>query len=550
MRSVRVVLVAALGAAGAGLAQPAGEAEPEESTERPAFVLRIDGRDLFFDLGRATGAGPGDRVRVLRTVRALHPLTQAAIEDTFVVGEVQVAEAGAVLSRAQPDPELLRRLRVGDRVELASKVPDPRWPRPKLEVLGETPSAPAACSPSSASPEAQDALGFREAWMKAQELSPNLRAHHFKKWLQENPKTAVTGALQREIAALEAVPASAQQGTARDKPAHAPSPPKVIAPGVGFAGDPIEVVLSFGDPTINGAPKAATLNWRPRGEPLYRAVSFAPDGGSLWRARLPSEASRAPGVDYFVEMVGPRGTERSVTGDGEHPLVVEVQKFPGVDDSLRKERSRTGLVVDFVDWNHLKGNDQHWNVEGEFLYRVLGPLHSVRMGFGVYQGWGESLSNELFDERNAGTGGVQYRSRRVGYNYGFTELEFHPVDWIGVMSKLLSGVNRDGFLMGVAGALRIGREQGTSLTLSSGFTPGIGNRNEISLAWDAVRGWPMSASVIVSNEPVQADYGVRFVYQIGRRVTDWLDLSLRGSYQLRDINHSGFGLGLAQSFHW
>ena len=49
---------------------------------------------------------------------------------------------------------------------------------------------------------------------------------------------------------------------------------------------------------------------------------------------------------------------------------------------------------------------------------------------------------------------------------------------------------------------------------------------------------------------MQAEYGVRFVYQIGRKLTDFYDVSLRASYQLRDIQHTGFGLGLAQSFHW
>src|SRR5207245_6003084 len=142
------------------------------------------------------------------------------------------------------------------------------------------------------------------------------------------------------------------------------------------------------------------------------------------------EAAREPGVDWFVEVVGPRGAERPVEGDAAHPRSIDIERPPGVDESLRRERSRAGLWVDFVDWNHLKGNDQHWNVEGEFLYRVLSTLYSVRMGFGVYQGWGESLSDSLQDERAAGAGTVDYRRRRVGYNYGFTELEFHPVEWI------------------------------------------------------------------------------------------------------------------------
>ena len=123
-------------------------------------------------------------------------------------------------------------------------------------------------------------------------------------------------------------------------------------------------------------------------------------------------------------------------------------------------------------------------------------------------------------------------------------------EMFGVMGKALAGVDRSGFGAGFEGRIRIGREDGTNLVLGSGFTKGIGNKNDLTLSWDRVQGWPMAASVIVTNEPVMADYGVRFLYQVGRSVTDYCDLSARLSYQLRDINHNGFGLGLSTSFHW
>ena len=503
--------------------------DPPADQQRPSFLLRIDGRDVFFDLGRSAGAAPGDRVRVLRTVRALHPLDGKPVEDSFIVGEIEIAEAGQVLARARPDAELSRLLRVGDRVELARAAPDPRLPR-------AAPSA-VACPAGPPSPDAQDALGFRQAWLAAQPLPPQQRAHHFRSWLLQHPSSALAAPMQREIAALENEP--------REKRAPpAPTAAKVIAPSAGFQGNPVEVVLAL--PAGEPPPRAATLNWRPRGEPLFRPVAFAPDLGGTLRARLPASAAQPPGLDYYVDVVGPSGGERALGHDGAHPDFIDIQRPPGFDATVRRDRSRAGIWIDYVDWNHFKGNDQHLNVEGEFLYRVLSPVHSIRLGFGVYQGRGEPLSQAIEDERR----GADYRSIRVGYNYGFTELEVHPADWLGLMGKLLSGVNRDGFLMGFAGSVRIGREEGTSLTLGSAFTPGIGNRNEISLAWDAVRGWPMAASVIVSNEPVQAEYGVRFVYQVGRKLTDWYDVSLRASYQLRDIQHNGFGLGLAQSFYW
>ena len=116
--------------------------------------------------------------------------------------------------------------------------------------------------------------------------------------------------------------------------------------------------------------------------------------------------------------------------------------------------------------------------------------------------------------------------------------------------KISPGVDRQGFGAGIEGRLRIGSENGTNLVLASGFTNGIGNKNEITLTWDRVRGWPMAGSVIVTNEPVMADYGVRFIYSIGKSLGDFVDFSLRLSYQLRAIDHGGFGVGVANSFHW
>ena len=127
---------------------------------------------------------------------------------------------------------------------------------------------------------------------------------------------------------------------------------------------------------------------------------------------------------------------------------------------------------------------------------------------------------------------------------------FHPHELLGLIFKGLTGVDRGGFDGGFEGRIRIGYENGTNLLLSAGFTGGIGNKNEITLTWDRVKGWPMAGSVIVTNEPVQEDYGVRFLYTVGRRLADFVDVSVRLSYQLRDINHNGFGVGVAESFHW
>ncbi len=520
----------------AALAAPAPRRA--EAPREARSILRIDGSDAYVDLGRAAGASAGDVVRVFRVVRVSRPGTAETLSDRFLLGEMPLAEVGEILSRARPDPALARQIRLGDTVELASRAP-------ALPTAPAAAAAPARATPISCPPSADpEAVAFRDAWMSAQAAAPERRAAVWQAYLSSHGSGDLAESVRREIAALRASPAAA--------PAPA-SPlvarPQVSAPARAFEGDPIELVLTFATSSASPTPRAASVNWRSPGSELYHPVRFAAEG-STWRARLPPEAARVPGVDYWVGIVDASGAERALAGDARQPRQVGIRPLPGAEIEPAWKRSEVELRSDYVDWNHLNGNDYHWAFESDYLYRVGELVHSIKLGFGVYQGVGQSLKSAIQDEQAAGGGPVHYRSRPVGYDYAFTELDLQGTELLGFVVRGLAGVNRDGFGGGVEGKIRIGHEPGTNLVLGSGFTSRIGNRNTLTLAWDQVRGWPMSASVIVTNEPVGEDYGVRFVYQLGRNMAGWLDLSLRLGYELRDIKHSGFGLGLAANFHW
>ena len=525
----------------------AAAAPTRTADEGGAMVLRIDGRDAYFDLGREVGARVGERVRLFRTVSALSPRTGAAVQDRFLIAEAELAEVGTVLSRARLDPEVAAQVHVGDRVELENNVPVAFVP-PRTTVVdaalaaeakGGPPTAAATAPPTT---EQREALEFRDAFLRAQQLSALVRPVFWNRWSKEHPGP-MAAAVAHELEVLREAQAAPAAGAAPAPPPDRPklAPPVIAAPTRAFGDDPVEVVLTYPGP----APEVAMLNWRPSGFRLFETVRFSADGPHTLRASLPQGATSPPTVDWFASV--PEGTgERAIAGSGESPRSVGIQTAPGLDVPPRRDRSRAGLWVDYADWNRFKGNDWFVDVEGEFLYRVLSGLHSLRMGFGLYQGQGQSLASALSDEKLS----RPYQSTAFGYHYGYTELEFHPYEMFGVIGKLLTGVDQRGFGAGFEGRVRIGREDGTNLVLASGFTKGIGNKNEITLAWDRVQGWPMAGSVIVTNEPVMTDYGVRFLYTVGRSVTDFADVSLRLSYQLRDINHNGFGAGLAGSIHW
>ena len=521
--------------ASAGPTTPAASAAPAPTADAAA-VLRIDGPDIYVDLGRAAGVRAGDHVRVLRAVRVMRAVGREPLVDRFVLGELELVEVGEVLARARPDPQLARQLRIGDVVEPS--------PAPAAGTTKDVaaPASLATSAPECARPGDPQALAFREAWVMAQALPPERRAAHWEAYLASNRDAAVDEPLRREIAAL--------RGAAAATPTTAPlAPPALAAPVRAFEGDPLEVVLTFPEPGAGELPRAAVLNWRAANDALYRPVAFSAEGPT-WRARLPAAAAQAPGLDYWVGIVDASGAKRALNGSGADPRHLAVRTLPGQPPPPRSERSEVESRTDFADWNHLKGNDYYYSAESDFLYRVQGLVHSIKLGMGVYQGVGQSLKQAIEDEQAAAGGEVHYHTRPAGYDYVFTELDLRGTETLGFVVRGLAGVNHDGFGAGLEGKIRIGRDPGTHLVIGSGFTAGIGNRNELTLAWDQVRGWPMAASVIVTNEPVNEDYGVRFVYQVGRSLTSWLDLSLRAGYQLRDINHTGFGLGLATNFHW
>jgi hypothetical protein len=514
-------------AAAVAAAEPKAAPRPDEPA--PPAILRIDGPDVYVDLGRSGGARPGARVRVNRVVRVLKPGASQPLVDRFLLGELELAEVGEVLSRARPDPQLARLLRLGDTVELAATPPALAAASPAGAVVA---SIASSCPPGD--PEGP---AFREAWVTAQPLPPERRAAHWEAYLASHRASAVAEPLRREIALLRSAAAPAPD----DRP-YPLGDAEVSAPSRAFEGDPLEVVLTFPPRGQALQPRAAVLNWRGQGESLYRPVRMSFEGDA-YRVRVPADAVRAPGLEYWFSVVDGAGTERRLEGMGE----VRVRPLPGGPVPSRADRSEVEVRSDFVDWNKLKGNDYYWSFESDYLYRVRSRgLHAIRLGFGTYQGMGESLRQAIEDE----AAGRPYRTRTVGYDYVFTDLDLHAGELVGLVGRALAGVNRNGFGAGIEGRLRIGRDPGTHLVVSTGFTAGIGNRNEITLAWDQVEGWPMAASVVVTNEPVLEDYGVRFAYQVGRSLWRWVDLSMRLGYELRDIRHAGVGLGLAANFHW
>jgi hypothetical protein len=500
-------------------------AAPVLAAPRQAYVLRIEGSDAFVDIGRADAATPGAKLRVYRVIEARHPATGKVLRDRFLLGEAEVLEAGEALSRIGGAKDLLVRLEVGDEVELASAPP----------VAPTVPSAPAASKPGT--PPAPDAerAALRAAWDAALKLPPAERARVWEGFLAAWPRSELAGPIREEITLLRAAPQAPTSEEDSDTPVQ--TVVKTAAPNTALVGEPVVITLTH---LAGPAPHAAMVHWRAPGAPGFQTLHLRAEPTGHFRARLPQEAVAEPALEYFVEVADEEGASQVVSGSATSPQRVAIHLPPSARPIERDRRSRVRIHDEYVDFNRFKGNDVYNLFEVDFLYRVLTTVHSVRVGFGSYQGRG--TPKELLD--------TDTTPRRVGFTYGFSELEVRLHPSLAGLGRVSAGVNRQGLSTGLELGVRIGSETGTSLTLRGATLSKIGKRANLALAWDAVEGWPMSAEVVVTNEPIGEDLGVRLLYTVGRSVTPWLDVSARVGYQLRDINHSGLTLGLGTTFHW
>jgi hypothetical protein len=507
-------------------------AAPAFAATRPAYVLRIEGADAFVDLGRADAAEPGERLRVYRVVEVRHPTTGKMIRDRFLLGEVEVLEAGETLSRIAPPDELLARLEVGDEVEPVN----PLLPReaPTAPPPGSAQQGPVASTPSTGGPSDAERTALRTTWNAALKLPPAERARVWEQFLSTWPQSDLSGPIRAEIALLRAAPPDAAKGTPRT--AAAPVL-KVNAPTRALTNEPIVLTLTS---LAGPAPRAAMVHWREQGSPTFRTVHMSPEPTGHFRATLPQGAAVEPALQYYVEAVDPQGATLATAGDAKKPKHIDIRRSPRDERIEYRNRSRVRVSNEYVDFNRFKGNDAYNLFEADFLYRVYTAVHAVRVGFGNYRGTG--TPREQLDSGLPG--------QPVGFTYGFSELELRLHPSLAVLLNVSAGVTRDGVKGGFDLGLRIGSETGTSLLIRGATIANIGQRGSLALAWDAVKGWPMSAEVVVTNEPIGEDLGVRLIYTVGRSVTPWLDLTGRVSYQLRDINHSGLGFGLGTTFHW
>ena len=538
---------------------PGGDPHAPDGT-----IVRVEPGKVYFDLPAARGLREGQTIRVLRTIAARHPVTGAELLDHFPLGTITVEGVGAVLSFGRADKRIAALVKVGDAVQL--ETPIIAKPERVSEAAGDQKSEAKAQTqarveteedpgeevpPTAQSDTPASEIGRVFQSTLGRPLEERIQILH--SFLKARPDTPYRALVGREISSLSVIAQTLSVAKSRSEEAgaRAEAEQKALAmepvfggtlPAQLYDGDPLEIAIYAANPT---EVTAAFAYVRPSGQLRFQRLPMAPDGDGYFRARAPRELVTAPSVEVFVEVFGKEITAHHCFGDSRLPTTIPVYLLPVGPKNPGPGHSAVRGFFEFVDFNRFKGNDYYLLTESDFMYRLGGVLYSVRTGFGVLYGRGGSV-NDL-DRSNDPE---LQKGHEVGFNYAYVEaqLRFHRL--VALSGRMLGGQTVQGDGLGGELRLRIGNELGTNLVLGGSLATDIGALALLQLEWDVVQNFPMSASVIVTNQPAKEDIGVRLVYQIAYRARPWIQPALRIGYDVRNIQHGGLSIGLGLVMSW
>jgi hypothetical protein len=544
-------------------------------------VLLLDGGDVVVDLGKARGVGDGDVVELWRPIKVKHPVTGRLITDRFKIGELRVTQARDVLSLARPNGALLRPVEPGDVVTIAGTAPAVvatvatiPTPVPKPTATAKPTTTSTATAPASTGTgvvawgkepckepkaEDEDAVELSVLFDNLSGASPDTRVLRYEAWAKAHPKSRFARVVLEEASALR------ETGEPRvEKKADTIEVLSASAPSELLKGRPASIGFELVGP-VSGAVFYAALD----DEAAFQPVTMTPAGPRYWVATLPESRVNGARLRWFVQGVLPTGKTVSVVADPVAPRETKIVEATS-PSTPKPHESTAALWMDYADYNRFhsntNGGDHALQVEGYFGMRIEDVgLRAVRSGLGVYRGYGGSV-----DDLDT----LHVASRQVGLTYGFLEAEWGLTHFWGLVTRAVVGLGENGLDGGGQVFVRLGNDKATNLMIGGEFLGGIGLRGITQIELNMFPRFPIMVRTEVTNQPAgvsqssselagqkdpvtgklpsgaAADVGVRAIVQFGFRQTKNFAWYLRGSYQGRNIIHSGPGAGMGVTFSW
>lgn len=535
---------------------------PESSgvTSTEGVVVAFEAEDIVVDIAGKRGAQGGDVLEIWRPLKLKHPVTGKLVTDRFRIGSIKLTQVRDSLSLARPDGKLAREARLGDvvilrkaRLDAAPTKKEKPVPVPAAPEKPDVLPSPAPDVTPSAPPD-PDTERVSEMFDSLKGADVTRRILAYEDYVRESPKGRYAVVLWEEAAQLRRLLAHDATSKTRGTPALS----SFSGPGEALEGVPLTLGVE-----VEGQARGAVLHARRAGEVSYQPTPMRAAGPGYFAVTIPADRMRAPGVQYFVEVVSDDGKAFPIVANADGPKEIEVQPIPTPTPPLRNE-AVLSVWTDYADYNRMKGNDKVWQTEG-FVGMRFGDegLRALRTGFGVFRGVGGSL--EELDE-------LGYSGRKVGLTYGYLEAEWGLSSFTGLIARGVIGLRDDGVAGGAQMLVRIGNDKKTNLQIGGEVLGGIGLRGITQLDLNIFEKVPILFRTEVTNQPAgsssnqddarpddpsapgvsigRGEVGARAIAQVGYRVAPGLVIAGRGSYQGRTIKHAGPGFGGAVTYTW
>ena len=554
-------------------ASAASAKAPTSGSEVTGTVLVIDKDDLVFDVGTDAGAADQMTLDLWRPLSLKHPVTGKVITDRFKIGQVTLSQVRPKISLARVIGTPSRAPMPGDLVlspKPASLIVAPpstplraphdtTYDEPKPTKPTATPSATTApVEPTPAAPEAptvvtvpadSDAADVTAMFEGLRNQGIAKRVETYEAFLRAHPQSRFFTVIYEETIAMKrllAPPPSAASTTTSSAPFLINKPAAIVA----VPGQALRIAIELANTD------AAIFQYRKVGDALYIPIPMKGTGDGYFSVDLPASTFTDRDLEFFIEASIAKSTI-AVLGSPSAPQPIPIERAVK-ETPPPNGRGSLSLLTDYADYNSFKGNDWASQTEATFAvrYHDLG-IRAVRMGFGVFRGVGGTIA-ELDKQNLAG--------RAVGLTYGSLELEIGMHRLFSMAGRFSLGLLDDG--LGAGGQLfaRIGNDLGTNLLLGGEILGGVGMRSIIELSLNTFPRFPIVLRTEVTNQPAgaeptksqlgqgiaigQSDVAGRGIVQLGFRVTPEFVIALRGSFQGRNINHAGPGVGGFVGYAW
>jgi hypothetical protein len=495
-------------------------------------IVKVEHEEIYVNIGAKQGLADGAALRIKRTINLKHPVSRAAIIDWVPIGTATVTQSGSGLSRAVIG-ELVDRVKVGDVVEALvgdTTVPvETSKPKPRID---EPPAIPV-------DPQVAAVLAV---FAQQSGLPLDARIAAWERYLSTAKASPFAAAIQQDVAQLQAL---RDQMKSKD-----PAAAEIFAqldhdaPRGAVAGEDIPLVFVLDSPELVAS---AYLHYRTRGSRTFARVLLVRENEIYLRGAIPAGVVKAPGVDYFVEVSTPNGAAGLAFRTPGDPLAVTV-KPPPIVDRFAERRGRTTMTLsaeylDFRTFDRREGDrtDRMYDARVDVGYRLESLIQRVGVGYGAIGGQG-GYRNITFDPAGSPL-------PESGYNYGYADVEL-GVPRYTVGGKLIAGVGKAGFGMGVEGRGRIGAWDGTNLTLSGRKIPEVGYDTHVRLGTRPVDDLLLGISVGATDMPNEGHLAAKLATEFQWIGNEHVTVLVRGSWQGRSSIHGGIGGGAALGVTW